>query len=167
MGYQLRDEPLGICCSPSNMKRKVVAENLSGQENEQLNHKYTDMLNLPHPVSESHPRMTIQNRAAQFAPFAALTGYEDAVKEASRLTDEKVDLDENSKELLDEKLQFIGEHLKEQPEISITYFEPDEKKEGGAYRTLTDCVKKIDFYTQTVVLQNGTQIQIKDIMEIS
>ncbi len=124
------------------------------------------MINLPHPVSKVHPQMPIAERAAQFSPFAALTGYGDAVKETARLTDEKIELDEDAKEILDEKLKQIREQIEEHPEIEITYFQPDERKKGGSYITITGCIKKIDDRKMSVVMQDKTEISIKDIIEI-
>ena len=127
---------------------------------------YDDIIHLPHHVSEIHPQMTIINRAAQFSPFAALTGYEDALGETSRLTDAKVALAEDEKEILDEKLRMIQEGIKNHPEVTITFFVPDEKKAGGAYTSVTGRVKKIDGYEQTVVMQDGTKIPVGEITEI-
>ena len=110
--------------------------------------------------------MSNYDRAAQFAPFAALTGYDDAVKETARLTDKKVELDEYSKDALNERLNMIQDAIDEQPEVSITYFLLDKKKSGGAYVTATDRVKKIDEYENIVLLQDGTKIPIDDIAEI-
>ena len=110
--------------------------------------------------------MTILNRAAQFAPFAALTGYNDAISETARLTDEKINLDENHKEMLDEKLQMISEHINEHPEVTVTYFSADEKKAGGTYLTNTGWIKKIDSYEQAIVMQNGFRVLIKDIYDL-
>lgn len=124
------------------------------------------MINLPHPVSKVHPQMPIAERAAQFSPFAALTGYGDAVKETARLTDAKIELDEDAKEILDEKLKQIREQIEEHPEIEITYFQPDERKKGGSYITITGCIKKIDDRKMSVVMQDKTEISIKDIIEI-
>lgn len=124
------------------------------------------MINLPHPVSKVHPQMPIAERAAQFSPFAALTGYGDAVKETARLTDEKIELDEDAKEILDEKLKQIRKQIEEHPEIEITYFQPDERKKGGSYITITGCIKKIDDRKMSVVMQDKTEISIKDIIEI-
>ncbi len=111
--------------------------------------------------------MPMAERAAQFSPFAALTGYGDAVKETARLTDEKIELDEDTKEILDEKLQKIQEHIGEHPEIEITYFQPDEKKKGGCYITITGCIKKIDKNKMIVIMQNEIRIPIEDIAEIN
>lgn len=127
---------------------------------------YDDIINLPHHVSATRPRMTLIDRAAQFAPFAALTGYESAVKEAARLTDKRIELDEYEKEALSEKLQLILEQLDECPEITVTYFQPDDKKDGGAYVALTGCVKKIDEFERVVVMTNGTKVSIEKILQI-
>ena len=127
---------------------------------------YDDIIHLPHHVSETHPQMTIINRAAQFSPFAALTGYEDALGETSRLTDARAVLAEDEKEILDEKLRMIQEGIKNHPEVTITFFVPDEKKAGGAYTSVTGRVKKIDGYEQTVVMQDGTKIPVGEITGI-
>lgn len=102
---------------------------------------YDDIINLPHPTSQKHPRMPRTTRAAQFAPFAALTGYNEAIRETSRLTDEQLDLDDTMKASLNEKLLLIKDRLPDQPEISITFFVPDTKKAGGAYKTTTGYIK--------------------------
>lgn len=128
---------------------------------------YDDIIDLPHPTSKAHPRMSRMARAAQFAPFSALTGYGDAVREAARLTDRKIELDEYEKAMLDERLQMMKEHLAEQPEISFTWFVPDGKKAGGAYVSAVGAVKKIDAFSHTVVLTDGTRIPVDAIVEIS
>lgn len=130
------------------------------------NEKYKDIINLPHHVSKKHPQMTIENRAAQFAPFAALVGHDEAVKETARLTTNKKDIDNDLKIILDKKLQIINENITNTPEATITYFVPDEKKEGGQYLTITEKVKKIDTYKQVIILENKEQININDIIEI-
>ena len=99
------------------------------------NEKYSDIINLPHPESRTHPRMPRSDRAAQFAPFAALTGYDDAVAEAGRLTSSKIELDENELERLDRALAYLTEHQAAHPAVTVTYFVPDDKKSGGAYFT--------------------------------
>ena len=105
---------------------------------------YDDIIHLPHPVSKTHPRMSMIERAAQFSPFAALTGYGAAIKETARLTDRKLELDEETQALLDLRQHFLLEHLAQRPEVTITYFEPDTRKEGGSYQTITARVKKLD-----------------------
>ena len=108
----------------------------------------------------------MRNRAAQFAPFSALTGYQEAVKETARLTDTRVELDEGAKAALDERLRMAQEHLGESHELTFTYFVPDPKKSGGACMTVSGVVKKLDTYERTVVLQNGIGIPIDDILDI-
>ena len=127
-------------------------------------HKYDDIINLSHHVSSGHPQMPMMNRAAQFSPFAALTGYDDAVRETARLTDEKIELDEYEKEELDRKIQWIGSHLDEHIPVSITYFQPDDKKAGGAYEEIVDTVRKINVYEHEILLSGGTRIPMEDIL---
>ena len=128
---------------------------------------YDDIINLPHHQSKNHPHMSLYDRAAQFAPFAALTGYDDAVKEARRLTDSKPELDENQLEELDQKLADLTTRIEEHPEVTITYFEPDDKKEGGAYVTCVGKLKKIDIYEKQLVLTGNRFIRICDIVSIN
>ena len=125
---------------------------------------YTDILNLPHPTSKKHPRMTRTARAAQFAPFAALTGYNEAVKETARLTDEQLELDDTEKAQLNEKLQLLHQHLPRQLPITITFFIPDTKKAGGSYQTITGPVKKIQEYERRLIMTDGTIIPIDAII---
>lgn len=129
-------------------------------------HKYDAIINLPHPTSKKHPRMSMLNRAAQFSPFAALTGYDAAVKETARLTEQRVELDEYSKAALDERLRIIQEHLSETPQVTITFFQPDSRKAGGAYLSVTGCIKKIDTYEKCVVMMDKQKIPIEEIFEI-
>jgi len=128
--------------------------------------KYDDILNLPHHVSASRPHMSAIERAAQFAPFAALTGYDAAVRETARLTDARLELDEYEKEALNDKLRVLDENLESGPEVTITYFLPDGKKAGGAYVTASGTVKKIDGYERVVVLEDGGRIPIDEIAGI-
>ena len=127
-------------------------------------YKYDDIINLPHHVSSRHPQMPMMNRAAQFSPFAALTGYEDAVRETARLTDEKIELDEYEKEELDRKIQWIGSHLDEHIPVSITYFQPDDRKAGGTYEEIIDTIRKINVYEHEILLTKGTKIPIMNIL---
>lgn len=127
---------------------------------------YEDMLELPHPVSKMHPQMPRRDRAAQFAPFAALTGYEEAVREAARITEEKMILDEDSKVQLDWKLRCLQEKVKEQPIITVTYFVKDERKKGGKYVTVTGVLKRIDSYTHQFILENGEEIPVEDVVSL-
>ena len=128
--------------------------------------KYDDIIDLPHHVSRKHPQMPLWDRAAQFAPFAALTGHEAAIKETARLTEEEIELDENSKELLDLRLQQLQAHLSEHPSVTVTYFKPDEKKSGGAYETVTGKVKKVDGYTGELVFTDGRRVELKSVVEL-
>ena len=123
---------------------------------------YDDIIDLPHPTSERHPRMPMANRAAQFSPFAALSGYDDAVKETARLTDSKAELTEEEKAILDAKLQRLapGENA------AITYFQPDAKKQGGACLTASGEIKRIDGAAREIVLTDGRRIPIDDILEV-
>ncbi len=127
---------------------------------------YGDIINLPHHVSTTHPHMTVIDRAAQFSPFAALTGYDVAIKETARLTSERVKLDEDMKGALSDRLQIIDDRIKEHPEIVITYFQPDAKKNGGAYVTAISTAKKIDEYKRVIVMTDGTAIPIDEIVSI-
>ena len=129
--------------------------------------KYADIIGLPHHTSPTRPRMSVSARAAQFAPFAALTGYGEAVDETARLTDDMIVLDENAKAMLDGKLQIIAEHIGGHPEVTITYFEPDKKKSGGAYISVTGRVKEIDEYERVVKLCDGVKIPIEQIYGIT
>lgn len=129
-------------------------------------HRYDDIIHLPHHVSETHPQMSLYDRAAQFMPFRALTGYEDDILETTRLTDERIELDAERIELLDGKLRFLEAHLSESPTVSVTYFRSDERKAGGAYLLTTDIVKKIDTVDGVVVMRNGARIRIIDIFAI-
>lgn len=125
---------------------------------------YDDIIGLPHPTSERHPRMPIANRAAQFSPFAALTGYEDAVKETARLTDARAELTEEEKSALDAKLRLLAGPAN--GEVSLTCFQPDGRKAGGAYFTVTSAVKKIDSFAREVVLTDGRRIPVDDIVDV-
>ena len=127
---------------------------------------YEDIINLPHHVSKTRPQMSMLDRAAQFSPFAALTGYDAAIKETGRLTDEKIEMDEDRKAVLDMKQAYLIEMLDEQPEISITYFQPDTKKSGGAYVTVTGNLKRFDEYERLLILTDGKKIPIDDIADI-
>jgi len=127
---------------------------------------YEDIVNLPPHISKKHPQPSMMDRAARFAPFAAITGYEEMVLEEARVTEERIDLDEGSLSLLNEKLNMIQEFLDEEPEVTITYFEPDKKKSGGAYVNITGIVKRIDEYEHFVIMTDGKKIRIEDIYAI-
>lgn len=128
---------------------------------------YEDIINMPHHVSKKHPQMSRWSRSAQFAPFAALTGYDDAVKETARLTDKRLEIDEGLKNILNNKLQYILENKLLQPEITFTYFVYDTKKSGGKYIEKTGVVKKIDLNEKYIMLKDKTKISIDEIINIT
>lgn len=128
--------------------------------------RYGDIINLPHHVSKTRKPMSRQSRAAQFSPFAALTGYDAAIDETARLTDEKIELDEDMVNDINAKLQYIKDNIDECPEITVEYFVPDEKKSGGAYVTVTDEVRIIDEYERSLVFVSGKRIFIDNIYRI-
>ena len=128
--------------------------------------KYADIINMSHHVSKTRPKMSNYDRAAQFSPFAALTGHEDAIKETARITQEYVELSEDEKAVLNEKLLLIIESIDKQPEIAVTYFKPDEKKRGGEYIVVTGIVKKYREYERTIEFTDGKRIEINSIFSI-
>lgn len=127
---------------------------------------YDDIINLPHHVSSKHPRMSIEKRAAQFAPFSALTGYNDAIKETARITDKRIEIDDGLKIILNNKLQIILKNIKDKPEVTFTYFIYDKNKSGGKYVTITGKVNKIDISKQYIILTDKTNIPINEIIDI-
>ena len=127
---------------------------------------YKDIINLPRHIAIYRKHMSIRDRSAQFSPFAAVAGHDNAIKETSRLTNKKIELDENAKTLLDEKLDIIRDQLNTHQEIEITFFQPDHLKSGGSYLTKVDTVKKIDIYENTVIMNDGFRIPILDIIDI-
>lgn len=131
-----------------------------------MSNKYEGIINLPHHVSNKHPKMTLEARAAQFAPFAALTGYDDEIKETARLTNERIELDDEVKNFLNNKIRIILEQISTRPVITFTYFIPDLQKEGGKYVTVTGIVKKINEYKKMIILEDKTEISIKEIINI-
>lgn len=131
-----------------------------------MSENYDDIIDLPHHVSATRPQMSMKNRAAQFSPFAALTGYDAAIKETGRLTDEKIEMDEEALNILNMKFQILMNCLDDEPEVTFTYFEPDEHKDGGAYIEVTDKVKKVDEFERLIVMQNGTKMVMDDILNI-
>ncbi len=134
--------------------------------NKQSNNKYDDIINLPHHVSKRHPQMPLLNRAAQFSPFAALTGHEDAIRETARLTESFTELDEDQKKMLDAQLQMIRENLEREPECEITYFRPDEKKNGGSYVTACGRIKKIDEFAHRILFTDGKALPMQHLFAI-
>ena len=133
---------------------------------ENINHKYDDIINLPHHVSKKHPQMLLRDRAAQFSPFAALTGHKAAINETARLTDEKQILSEDVIAKLNEQLNLIKENIGTNLIVTITYFVPDDRNSGGAYISNTGVVKKINEYNHTVILTDNTVIPIEQISEM-
>ena len=129
-------------------------------------HKYDDMIGLGHPISKTHPPMARIKRAAQFASFDALTGFGEAIYEAGRETEEKLELSEDMIEMIDAKLAVIEQHIKEQPSISVTYFLPDDKKAGGRYVTVSGNVRKLDGLERVIMMVDGTRIPIEDVRMI-
>ena len=129
--------------------------------------KYDDIIELPHYVSKRHPQMSKEARAAQFAPFAALTGYGEAVNETARITDSKIELDEETKSIINEKLNIIDTNIKSKPQVTITYFIPDKYKSGGSYEVTIGNVRQIDLINNKIVLTSKKKINISDVVDIS
>ena len=128
--------------------------------------RYDDIINLPHHVSTTRQRMSMHDRAAQFAPFSALVGYDDAVAETARLTEARPELDEQEQQAINERLAYIADHIHEQLEIRIKYFVPDEHKSGGAILEISGKVKKISATDKAIVIADGCIITITDVMDI-
>lgn len=128
--------------------------------------KYDAILHLPHHVSEKHPTIPMEERAAQFSPYAALTGFGAVIDETRRLTDPRRALSEEALARLNRQYQLLSEHLTERPEITVTYFQPDTRKDGGAYLTLTGRVKKVEAYEQRLVLEDGKAVAMENIMSM-
>ena len=126
---------------------------------------YEDIINLPHHVSRNHPQMTMLQRAAQFAPFAALTGHDAAIQETARLTDDELDLSDNGRELLDRNLAYLLSYSGT-PSVTITYFVPDQRKQGGLYASVTGQIRKIEQYERYVVMTDGTKIPFEHIADL-
>ena len=131
-----------------------------------MNGKYDEIMRLPHHVSKTRPQMPMSDRAAQFAPFAALTGYDAAIKETGRLTDERIELDVEALSALDMKYQLLMEAHDDAPEVTITYFQPDERKAGGKYVSAVGAVKKIDDFERRITMRDGTRIPMDDVLSI-
>ena len=126
---------------------------------------YDDIINLPHPTSTKHPRMPMSDRAAIFSPFAALTGHAAAIQETARLTDQRMELDEDTKAMLDLKQQILADRI-ERPEISVVWFRPDARKEGGQYVTTVGQLKKVDDIARILQLADGTTIPLDEVLEL-
>lgn len=128
--------------------------------------KYEDIINMPHHVSTRHMHMSMYDRSAQFAPYAALTGYGDEVKETARLTDDWMDIDADVKAYLDENLKIIASKIESRPKISVTYFIKDSKKDGGEYTNIIGNLRRIDEVNQLLILENGLEIKISSIIDL-
>ena len=128
--------------------------------------KYSDIIHLPYQKSKKRPPMLNSHRAAQFAPFAALTGHGDTLKETARLTDRKIDLDENEKAVIDRRLRLLRERSGQHPHIAVTYFIPDRKKEGGSYATVSGTIKRFNEHERKILLMDGAVIAIDDLLAI-
>lgn len=128
---------------------------------------YDDIIDLPHHTSSKHPRMSRIDRAAQFSPFAALSGHDAAIAETARLTSQRIELAEDSENALDKKLQNLSEMIIYQPQVSITYFVPDSRKTGGAYQSVTGIVKRVDTIKRCIVLDNKAEIPLDEIIDLS
>ncbi len=127
---------------------------------------YTDIISLPHHISSTRPQMSMLDRAAQFSPFAALVGYDAAIKETGRLTDAKIELDDEGLNDLNMKFQILVQHLDDEPELKITYFKADERKAGGAYLEAIGIIKKLDDFERLITMLDGTKIPMDDILSI-
>ena len=127
---------------------------------------YFDIINLPHHVSRNHPQMPMEARAAQFAPFAALTGYDAVIHETARLTDKQVELEEYDNDRLNRIFSELMDSMEKHPMVTVSYFKPDEHKAGGAYMTVSGKLKKIDTYEQIMKMEDGTVIPIGSIMDL-
>ncbi len=145
--------------------RKERAErSVNAAECLQDSHRYDDIINLPHHVSALHPAMPVADRAAQFMPFAALTGHGEAIRETGRLTEDRSEPEADFMENLDGRLQYLRERIGEHPEISVTYFKPDARKAGGAYVTVTGRIRKLDLYERILLMEDGTNIRMDEVM---
>ena len=131
-----------------------------------MSNKYSDIIDLPYPQRSARPRMSMHDRAAQFSPFAALTGYEDAVEETARVTEQKTELAEDMKAIIDAKLGIIIDRIDTHPNVTITYFVPDEKKSGGKYVTVADNIKSVDELERAIVLEKKGSVPIDNIIDI-
>lgn len=131
-----------------------------------MTHEYDDIIHLPHPVSTKHPQMSMRDRAAQFSPFAALNGHSDAIRETARETEDFIAPDESAQRELDQKMAYLLAHISEHPNVTITYFAPDKRKEGGSYQTMGKRLAKYDEYRQEIQMEDGTRIPIKSIVNI-
>ena len=128
--------------------------------------KYDNIINLPHHVSKTRKPMSLYNRAAQFAPFAALTGYDEAIKEKARLTEQRIELSDEFKNILNQKLQILNKNINSHPKVTITYFELDNKKSGGVYKTISGNIKRIDEYNKKLIFLDKNELRFNEIHDI-
>lgn len=131
-----------------------------------MSNPYADIIGLPHHVSETRARMSMVDRAAQFSPFAALTGFEEAVEETARQTTQRIELEADAQAELDRKLSLLGEHLAQRPMVTVTYFEADPWKAGGTYRTVSGRAARMDSHEQWLQLEDGCRIFFGDIVAL-
>ena len=148
-----------LVLSPDTLKE-------SYRRTSRMSGSYDDIINLPHPTSAKHPRMPISDRAAIFSPFAALTGHAAAIQETARLTDQRMELDEDTRAMLDLKQQILADRIAEQPEVSVVWFRPDERKAGGQYVTTVGQLKKVDDIERVLRFDDGTTIPLDDVLEL-
>ncbi len=159
----------GQCGEPgASGSGQCGSRSASGSGGDRVSLGYDDIINLPHHVSTTRPHMTVAERAAQFSPFAALTGHGDAIRETARLTEDQTDLDEDMLVRLDEKLAELARTAAAgvQPEAAVTYFEADERKKGGAYRTKTGRVKRVDPAGRKIIFTDRTELEIENVVDI-
>lgn len=133
---------------------------------EKIENKYMDIINLPHHISKTHSHMSIIDRAAQFAPFAALTGYDGVIKETARLTENRIELDEEEKKNLNEKIKLLHLNILNKPQVEVIYFKTDERKEGGEYISIKGVVTKIDIYEKAIIINKDIRLPLSDIIKI-
>ena len=131
-----------------------------------MSKSYDDIINLPHHVSKKRTPMSMADRAAQFSPFAALTGHDEAIRETARLTDDRIDLDEGELEILNMRFQLLFDNLDSSPEVTFTWFKPDARKAGGSYETTHGTVKKIDHQNRLIIMQDQTIIPMDEVVRV-
>ncbi len=140
---------------------------MKGDETEVMSGKYDDIIDLPHHESKRHQKLGVDSYAAQFSPFAALTGYDGIVSETERVTDERIELDEDAKAVISDKLAAILSQIEKEPEVTLTYFLPDKKKAGGKYVVVTGKIKKFDEYERYILTSDNTKIPTDDLYDIA
>ena len=132
----------------------------------EISHQYDDLIDLPHHISENHPRMSMIDRAAQFSPFAALTGYDAAIVETARLTEQKRELSEDQKQIINKQLRDLRHRIRSDPLVTVVYYQPDDRKTGGAYKEVTGVARKVDEYRCVLELADGSDIPFEDILSL-